>query len=46
MTTHYAIKVPWVMGLIATRSIDEKVDGIKEIRERKHQRIRKWHDRL
>jgi cytochrome d ubiquinol oxidase subunit I len=39
MTTHYAVKIPWVMGLIATRSVDEKVDGIKEIRERKHQRI-------
>lgn len=39
MTTHYAIKVPWVMGMIATRSVDEKVDGIKEIRERKHRRI-------
>ena len=39
MTTHYAIKVPYVMGLIATRSIDQKVDGIKEIRERKHHRI-------
>ena len=39
MTTHYAIKVPYVMGLIATRSIDQKVDGIKEIRERKHRRI-------
>jgi cytochrome d ubiquinol oxidase subunit I len=39
MTTRYAIKIPWLMGLIATRSIDEKVDGIKEIRERKHKRI-------
>lgn len=40
MTTHYAIKIPWLMGLIATRSIDTKVDGIKEIRERKHRRIK------
>ena len=40
MTTDYAIKIPWVMGLIATRSIDEKVDGIKEIVERKRKRIK------
>ncbi len=40
MTTHYAIKIPWVMGIIATRSIDTRVDGIKEIRERKHKRIK------
>ncbi len=46
MTTHYAIKIPYVMGLIATRSIDQKVDGIKEIRERKHLRITKRYDRL
>jgi cytochrome d ubiquinol oxidase subunit I len=39
MTTHYAVKAPWVMGMIATRSINEKVDSIKEIRERKHRRI-------
>ena len=29
MTTDYAVKFPWVMGLIATRSIDEQVDGIE-----------------
>ena len=40
MTTDYAFKIPWVMGLIATRSIDEKVDGIKEIVERKRNRIK------
>jgi len=40
MTTDYAVKIPWVMGLIATRSIDEKVDGIKEIVERKRNRIK------
>jgi len=28
--TDYAIKFPWVMGLIATRSIDEPVIGLKE----------------
>jgi cytochrome d ubiquinol oxidase subunit I len=40
MTTDYAVKIPWVMGLIATRSIDTKVDGIKEILERKRERVK------
>lgn len=40
MTTHYAIKIPWVMGMIATRSTDQQVDGIKEIRARKYLRIK------
>lgn len=39
MTTDYAIRIPYLLGLIATRSIDEKVDGIDTIRERKRQRI-------
>ena len=26
-TTNYAIKIPWVMGLIGTRSIDEQIPG-------------------
>jgi cytochrome bd ubiquinol oxidase subunit I len=30
-TTHFAIRVPWVLGLIATRSLDEPVEGIKEL---------------
>jgi len=29
-TMHHAIKIPWVMGLIATRSIDEPVIGLKD----------------
>jgi len=29
--TDYAIRVPWMLGLIATRSIDKKVPGIKEL---------------
>jgi len=40
MTTDYAIKIPWVMGLIATRSIDEKVGGIKSILENNRERIK------
>jgi len=31
MTTHLAVRVPWVLGLIATRSVDTPVTGIKEL---------------
>ncbi|AMK75416.1 MULTISPECIES: cytochrome ubiquinol oxidase subunit I [Methylomonas] len=31
--TDYAIKIPYVLGLIATRSIDEDVKGLKDLRE-------------
>ena len=27
-TTHFAVDVPWVLGLIATRSLDQEVQGI------------------
>jgi len=30
-TTHYAVKIPWVMGLIGTHSIDETMPGIAEL---------------
>ncbi len=38
MKTHYAIKIPWVLGLIGTRSIDTPIIGLTEILEnnRKH----------
>ena len=39
--TDYAIKVPYVMGLIATRSIDEQVTGLSEIKAENELRIRK-----
>ncbi|MEA2754812.1 MAG: cytochrome bd ubiquinol oxidase subunit, partial [Aliidongia sp.] len=29
--THYAVDVPWVLGLIATRSLDQEVPGIKPL---------------
>jgi cytochrome bd ubiquinol oxidase subunit I len=29
--THYGVHVPWVMGLIATRTIDKPVEGIFEL---------------
>jgi cytochrome d ubiquinol oxidase subunit I len=36
----YAIKMPWVLGLIATRSFDEKVTGIADLLKLGEQRIR------
>lgn len=38
--THFAIKVPYVLGLIATRSIDEDVKGLKDLRAESVERIR------
>ncbi len=38
-TTDYAIKIPGVMGLIATRSLDEEVMGLKDIKEINRSRI-------
>ena len=40
METDYAIKIPYVMGIIATRSIDEEVTGIKELIVEHKNRIR------
>ena len=37
--THYAIKIPWLMGLIATRSVDTPITGIKELRAEAEKRI-------
>jgi cytochrome d ubiquinol oxidase subunit I len=39
-TTRYAVKIPWVMGLIATRSVDTPVSGIKELKREHERRIR------
>ena len=30
-TTHYAIRIPWLLGIIDTRSFDEEVPGIKNL---------------
>ncbi|HKB58844.1 MAG TPA: cytochrome ubiquinol oxidase subunit I [Gallionellaceae bacterium] len=38
--TDYAIKIPWLLGLIATRSTDEKITGIDELRSENEARIR------
>lgn len=38
--TDYAIRIPWMLGLIATRSVDEPVVGIKDLKIQHEQRIR------
>jgi cytochrome d ubiquinol oxidase subunit I len=35
----YQLQIPWVMGLIGTRSLDKQIPGIKEIREKNRKRI-------
>ncbi|MEO8307063.1 MAG: cytochrome ubiquinol oxidase subunit I [Pseudomonadota bacterium] len=39
-TTHAQVKVPWMLGLIATRSIDKEVQGIYELVDNARGRIR------
>jgi cytochrome bd ubiquinol oxidase subunit I len=39
-TTHAELKVPWLLGLIATRSVDEPVLGIFDLVARARTRIR------
>jgi cytochrome d ubiquinol oxidase subunit I len=39
-TTHFAIKIPYLTGLIATRSVDTPVAGIKNLKEAHEVRIR------
>ena len=39
--TDYAIKIPYALGLIATRSIDEDVKGLKDLREESAKRIQR-----
>jgi cytochrome d ubiquinol oxidase subunit I len=38
-STKYEVKIPWMLGLIATRSIDTPIEGIKSLVERARQRI-------
>jgi cytochrome d ubiquinol oxidase subunit I len=38
--TYAAVKVPWLLGLIATRSLDRQVPGIDELVARAKERIR------
>jgi cytochrome bd ubiquinol oxidase subunit I len=38
--THYAVKVPWMLGLIATRDYQTQLPGIKDLVAKSEQRIR------
>ncbi|BBK35973.1 cytochrome bd oxidase subunit I [Allostella sp. ATCC 35155] len=38
--THYAVRIPWVMGLIGTRSLTTEIPGITELVEHAEGRIR------
>ncbi|MDX8530590.1 cytochrome ubiquinol oxidase subunit I [Mesorhizobium sp. VK25A] len=38
--THFAIRIPWVMGIIGTRSIDRPIAGIDELVAHAEARIR------
>jgi len=40
METDYAVKIPYLMGIIATRSLDEQVTGLRDLREEHVDRIR------
>jgi cytochrome d ubiquinol oxidase subunit I len=40
MHTDFAIKIPYVMGIIATRSLDTPVKGLSDLREEHVERIR------
>jgi cytochrome bd ubiquinol oxidase subunit I len=39
-STDYAIRIPYLLGLIATRSVDEKITGITELRDENEAKIR------
>lgn len=39
--THYAVHVPWVLGLIATRSLTTEIPGIEELVGHAKERIRR-----
>ncbi|MFP4560628.1 MAG: cytochrome ubiquinol oxidase subunit I [Thiohalorhabdus sp.] len=38
-TTDYALEIPWVMGIIATRSLSEEVTGITDLVDTNRERI-------
>ncbi len=40
METDYAIKIPYLMGIIATRSLDTQVTGIRDLKKEHEVRIR------
>ncbi|MFK0383779.1 cytochrome ubiquinol oxidase subunit I [Agrobacterium sp. NPDC090273] len=38
--THFAVHIPWVMGLIGTRSLDTEIPGINDLVKQAENRIR------
>ncbi|MGF1755840.1 cytochrome ubiquinol oxidase subunit I [Vibrio makurazakiensis] len=40
METDYAVKIPYLMGIIATRSLDEPVIGIRDLMAQSEERVR------
>lgn len=38
-TNRWAVQIPWVMGLIGTRSVTKTIPGIREIKARNRERI-------
>lgn len=38
--THYRVQIPWLLGLIATRSVSQEMPGIKDLVAEAEQRIR------
>ncbi|NRA84321.1 MAG: cytochrome ubiquinol oxidase subunit I [Gammaproteobacteria bacterium] len=40
METHYAVKIPYALGIIATRSLDEEVMGLSDLMKLHEPRIR------
>ncbi|MBY0239843.1 MAG: cytochrome ubiquinol oxidase subunit I [Burkholderiaceae bacterium] len=38
--THYAVHIPWVMGLIGTRSLSTEIPGINDLVQLAEQRVR------
>ena len=38
--THFRVEIPWVLGLIATRSVDKEITGIRELKRIHEARIR------
>ena len=39
MHNDFELQIPWVMGLIGTRSLDRQIPGIREIKDKNRTRI-------
>src|SRR6202790_2179252 len=39
-TTHYAVSIPWVLGLISTRSTDQQIPGIFDLVQKAEGKVR------